>query len=268
MKVIFHNDDFGLTWGFTEATYQLGIKGKINSLSIRTNGVDFFRARKLSKALAKKGVRIGIHLNITDGPTCQDRLANNQGHYKYSFLHYLLLLLFPNHKLERLITNEFEQQFHMLKGVGIIQVDSHDHIHLIPRIFRITCQFCQKHHLKYIRLIKEPFLIVNKKNIHPFSYAKHLLLNLFSNLNRKVAQDYDLISVDSFYGVLYTNQMDSKVISASLKHASSKGYQTIQILSHPTLINNSHDIIYTSRFIQKYANLPNRKVEYESLLKF
>lgn len=267
MKITIHHDDFGLTHGFTEAAYLSCNKHVANSLSLRVNGTAFYKAKTLAKQLVSTGVEIGLHLNLTDGPTLLDALANRQGHYKFQFWQYFFLTIIPNPKLEKLITAEIEAQYKAVGDLPITGIDSHNHVHQIPRIFRLTCIFCQKHQLSRIRLVREPFFIVLKKPFAFVSLLKWAILNFFSIFNRATAQKYGLETTDLFCGVLHTNQMTYPVYQKSLSYAQSHHLSSIEILSHPAIINHPDDQIYTSSFIRQYANSVNRRRELEAVIK-
>lgn len=264
MKVIFTNDDIGLTTGFTSAILECHSRGLTTSTSVRVNGTDFARAANLIKT-KMKGVGIGLHLNLTDGPSFFDDLSNAQGKYKYNFLHYFLFSFIKNRKLERKILQEFEAQYRQLTKGGIRpdHVDSQDHVHMIPPVFEITCKFCKKHKINRVRIADEPFFL-STKIPELKSVLKFIVLKSFSLINKATLAKYNLRSTDAFYGLVYTNNMNGKIIKDALRDALMKGFQTIEVVSHPAFINQN-DIVYTSEFIKKYSNLPNRAQEKNAL---
>lgn len=263
MKIIFTNDDYGLTKGFTSAISECFKKGKTTSTSIRINGTDFENAVHVYKKNINK-IDLGIHLNVTDGPTLLNELSNKNGKYKYNFIYYLLFLPFDNGSLKNKIIREFEKQYSELISHGIkpTHVDSQDHAHMVPQVFKLTCEFCQKHDIKRVRLVREPLYT---KKFDLTNFLKFLLLNYLSKINEKILKEYNIETTDATYGVLQTNNMNKKNISLIIKHAISKKYNSIEIWSHPA-DTNQNDIVYTSRFIEKYANQRNRIIEKKALL--
>ena len=265
MKIIFTNDDYSLTRGFSMGVEDCFKRGLTTSTSVRINGTDFERSvNKLKTTLKRAG--IGLHLNITDGPTIGDELADSRGSYKYNFISYLLFYIFGIKKLDKKILREFENQYETLrkKGIRPDHADSQDHIHMIPSIFELTCKFCIKHKITSLRLVNEPYF--KSSTIPSFtSVLKFLLLNYFSRINRKIAKKYKLKIPDAFYGLMHTNNMTSKIIRESISDALKRKFEVIEVVSHPAYINQD-DICYTSRFIGDYSNLANRVVEMKALL--
>lgn len=270
MKAIIHNDDFGLSFGFTEGVKDSFLKGITTSTSIRTNGSAYFLAADYAKREIPK-IGLGLHLNLTDGLALNKKLANKDGKFKHTFFNYIFLLLLPNNKLINEIKKEFEQQYKVAKKskLKIDHINSEKHVHMIPLIFEAACQFCQEHNIKYIRLVSEPYFLTGnlKRDIQPFYNAnivKFLLINLFSLKNRETLKKYNLKTTDAFYGILHTNWMDSVTIKACIKNAKQKKFDSIEILGHPAYINDKREKKYTSDYIKWYSTLPNRNLEREA----
>ncbi|QQG43486.1 MAG: ChbG/HpnK family deacetylase [Candidatus Daviesbacteria bacterium] len=268
MKVITHNDDFGLTYGFTEAIKDAFLKGLTTSTSIRTNGTAYHLAVQLLKTKLKS-IGLGLHLNLVDGKSHTKALANHSGSYKYNFLQYLILSYF-NKKILIDIENELDWQFQQVlkDNLKIDHVSGHNHTYAIPPIFKIVCRLCQKYQVKAIRLPKEPFYLTTSflKNITPFlntNIIKFLILNFFSRQNKKIVKKYGLKTTNIFYGILFTGNMDLLTIKAAINDAQKRGYRVIEILTHPAYHSDPRDKIYTSKTIKNYVRSKDRRVETE-----
>src|SRR3990167_7993881 len=113
MKVIFNCDDFGLTYGATEAIRQAYKEGLVTSASIRVNGEAYEYAKELLKN-ELKDMSVGLHVNLTDGKPHNKKLANNRGKYKYNFF----WLLINSRKAEILkeIEKDIRAQFEIAKN--------------------------------------------------------------------------------------------------------------------------------------------------------
>ncbi len=98
MKAIIHNDDLGLTYGFTQGIKECYKKGITTSTCIRTNGYAYKYAASLIKT-DLKNIGLGMHLNITQGPTHTKGISDKNGNYKYGFFGYFIHCLFGNKKL-------------------------------------------------------------------------------------------------------------------------------------------------------------------------
>ncbi len=270
MKTVIHNDDFALSYGFTEGIKDAFLKGITTSTSIRTNGPAYPLATKYLKSKISK-IGLGLHLNLTDGPALNKNLANENGIFRHTFFEYIFLLLLPNNKLLNQITEEFELQYQTIKKskIKIDHINSEKHIHMIPAIFEITCKFCKKNNIKYIRLVHEPYFLTGNfaKDIRPFYNAniiKFIMLNLFSLKCKKILAKYNVRTTDAFYGILHTNWMDGEIIKSCTSNALKNNFNSIEVLGHPAYINDKRDKKYTSEYIKWYSKLPNRNIERKS----
>ncbi len=270
MRVIIQNDDFGVNYSFNKGVVLSLKSGLTTSVSVRTNGVAFSEAVKLLKN-SYKNKGIGLHLNLTEGPTHLNSLANSNGKYKYTYIEYILLSLSKNKKVLNSIEQELNYQLQICKEIGlkIDHLSGNDHIHMIPQIFEICCRLAIKYNIKYIRLTREPFYLTNSpiQNLKPLANTnilKFILLNLFAKINLKTLKKYRLNTTQAFYGVLYTNNMTQTAVINALKNAQNKNFEAIEILLHPAL-PDKRDLIYTSSFIEKYTNQNNRSVELKTL---
>lgn len=265
MKAIIQSDDFGLSFGFTEAIKDCFLLGNISSTSIRTNGMAYKYAVKLLKnKLADIG--LGIHLNLVDGPAHQAALADSSGNYKFNFLQYLLLA--QNNKFLKDVEAELDWQFQQVlkNGLKVDHVSGHNHTYIIPPIFAIVCQLCRKYQIKSIRLPSEPYYLIGSltadlKPLFNLNIIKFLIVKQFSQQNKLTLKKYHLKTTDAFYGVLHTDNMSFEVIKAALQDAKTRGFKTIEILGHPAYSNDPRDKTYTSKAIKDYIHSANRRLE-------
>lgn len=279
MKVIFQNDDMGLTYGFTEAIKDSCLKGVTTSVSIMAGGTAYKYAVKLIKTKLA-GVGVGLHLNLTDGESCTPELSDKEGKYKYKFFSLYLSLVYSNKPLLKFIERDFEFQFQKVieDGLQPDHVDSDKHVHMIPPIFEVVARLCKKYKVPYIRLTREPYHLIGdvKKDIQPFLTAnivKFLILNKLSKENEKIAWKYKLKTTDAVYGVLHTNYMDSICLKAAINDALRRGFNLIEVIGHPAYIGDKRDTVFISPLMERYAKLENRLLETEafrnrSLLEF
>lgn len=267
MKVVFCNDDFGLTYGFTDGISECFLKGITTSTSICVNGSAYAYALKLFKSKLKN-MNVGLHLNLDYGKTTTKELQNKESRYKFTFFKYLVFLKLYNKSLLKSIEKDLDYQFKkaVTDDLNITFVNGHDHIYMIPQIFEITCKLCKKYGIKYIRLPREPYYSTGNakqdlKMIFSPNIIKFLLLNLYSKKNYNVIKKYKLKTTDAFYGVLYTQNMTTSTILAALKNAKYNNYQSIEILGHPANVNDARDIIFETKTYGKFAKSKMRLTE-------
>lgn len=271
MQVIVHNDDIGLSYGFTQAIQDCHSSGLTTSTSIRTNGTAYrYCVKKVLPNL--KNLGLGIHLNLTDGPTKTAGLANREGHYKRGFLGYCLSLLWSNKTLIQEIEKDLRSQFEqaLVKDkLSIDHVNSHGHIHMIPQIFGTVARLTREYEIRYLRLSKENYYLMGdfSQDLSPFfntNLARFLALKSFSQVNRPLLRKYGLKTADCFYGILHTGRMGEVAIKGAMLDGLKHGYSLIEILAHP-VYTNSLDKSFTSEFIKRYSRKKERLLEAEAL---
>ncbi len=258
MKVIVHNDDFGLTYGFSEAILDCHTNGVTTSTSVRVNGTAYKNSLKALKR--QKSLGVGLHLNLTDGPG-----------FDKKFPRLLVESLFWTKKQQEEIKNLVEVQFIQAIKKDKLKIDhinSHDHVHMIPKIFNLTSNLCKKYNINYLRLTNEKYYLTGKfsTDIKPYlnkNILKLLLLKYFAKINSRILENYGLKSIP-FYGLLHTDNMTEKALIGAFENAKENKFTTIEILTHP-VYRSKKDKLFTSKFIENYSKKKNRLIEARAL---
>lgn len=269
MQLIINNDDFGLTYGLNKAVSDSNSAGLTTSVSVLTNGTAYKNAISLIK-VKLKSVGVGVHLNLTDGPSPTKELTDNSGNYNNSY--FKLIYKSRNKKFLKALETDFEHQIKKLikDKVHPDHLDSDKHVHMIPAIFEITCRLAKKYKINHVRLSKEKinlsYIIKNMSLTAVKNLSKLVLLSFFSKRNQRILKKYGVYSPDAFYGILHSNEMNIDNFIETLNHALKQNYKTVEILSHPAYTKDKRDIHFISEFMKKYSQLKNREIETETLL--
>ena len=240
-KFILNADDFGMSEAFNRAVLEGYSSGILKSASLAANGDAFEEACKRIIP-ACPGLGVGIHLNIIEGKSLcldLDRLTDNNGNFNNSFGALLLKSLNTkdNTFLEQ-VEKEFRAQIEeVLKYTKVDHIDSHVHVHAIPRIFDIVCKLAKEYGIKQIRTqFEKPYMIpdvhrhLNLK--YPVNLIKVALLNFFTLINEHTVKKYELSTNDYLIGVAYTSMMNSLAISYGLM-AIKQENAVVEALIHP-----------------------------------
>lgn len=240
-KFILNADDFGMSEAFNRAVLEGYTSGILKSASLTANGEAFEEACK-SIIPACPDLGVGIHLNIIEGKSLcleLDRLTDNNGNFNNSFGELLLKSLNTkdNTFLEQ-VEKEFRAQIEeVLKYTKVDHIDSHVHVHAIPRIFDLVCKLAKEYGIKQVRTqFEKPYMIpdvfrhLNLK--YPVNLIKVLLLNIFTLINVHTVQKYELNTNDYLIGVSYTSMMNSLAISYGLM-AIKQDKAVAEALIHP-----------------------------------
>jgi dolichyl-phosphate beta-glucosyltransferase len=138
-RVIIHADDYGLAPGVNRAIEEGLSSGALNSASI-LSGSDH-TAPALAWAASHPEHDFGVHLNVTQGRpvlpgSAVPSLVDRSG--RFHALPTFLLRFVTGRVAPSEIAAEWRAQIAAARaaGVRISHLDSHQHVHLVPRIFR------------------------------------------------------------------------------------------------------------------------------------
>ena len=120
------------------------------------------------------------------------------------------------------LEKEFRAQIEkVLEKTYVTHIDSHVHVHAIPRIFELVCKLAQEYGIDNVRtqferpyIIPGVFMHINLK--YPINLIKMLILNFFTLFNENKIEKYGLKTNDYLIGVTYTSMMNSLAISCGL----------------------------------------------------
>ncbi len=224
-KFILNADDFGMSPAYNRAVLEGYTSGILKSASLVANGEAFEDAwRNVIPACPDLGV--GVHLNVIEGKSLclnLDKLTDSEGNFNNSFG--MLLLKSLNTK-DNTFFEQLEKEFRaqieeVMKHTEVTHIDSHVHVHSIPRIFELVAKLAKEYKIKQIRTqYEKPYMIPDVfKHLtikYPINLIKVALLNFFTLFNENTVQKYELHTNEYILGVTYTSMMNSLAISYGL----------------------------------------------------
>ena len=153
-------------------------KGVLNKVSVFPN----LEKVDLQEFKNHKKVRISLHLNLVEGkcmakPDEIDLLVDKNGNLKHTFTNLLKLSLLNKNKFESQIYKEIKAQVLFFKNLlpedAPICIDSHQHTHMIPAIFKALIKVLDEEKIKpqYIRIPAEPLSPFIKTPSLYFTYS-------------------------------------------------------------------------------------------------
>ena len=275
-------DDYGLNDISSTRIQQCINEGVLNKVSVFPN----FAEVDSHNMLKDKNVRVSLHLNLVEGKCMAesneiDLLADKNGNLKHTFGGLFKLSLFQKKEFEKQVYREIKAQIVFWKGIlpqGVsFCVDSHQHTHMIPAVFKSLLQVLQdeKINLEYMRIPAEPLLPYIKTPSLYFTYSavnivKQWLLKVLWLIDKKWAKKYK-IPTAYFFGILFSGKMDeeriNKVLPKYMKMAK-KDNKDIEVLFHPGYLDKSEcDLENKNIVFDKFYFSKNRKIEFDSVMK-
>ncbi len=262
MKLIINADDFGISRTVNQAIVDGFKNGILTSTSIMPNMPAFEDAIRKLKSIGEIG--LGVHLNITEYKSKlrtkekNSKLYDNEGKFNNNFFQILAKSNDEDFMFE--VEHEFRSQIEaVLKYFKPDHLNSHNHVHSIPKIFNLVCKLAKEYEIPAVRTQYEPFYLTDKfkdksqwknwlnKDFY-VNFAKREILKYFTEINRQTLNKYALKSNDCSIGIGYRGMMDSESIIKGIDLIKNSP-AILEVISHPDLNE------------QKLANL----VEYKSL---
>lgn len=258
-KFILNADDFGLSNSINRAVLEGYQAGLLKSASLTANGKYFDEAiNGIIPQCPELGV--GIHLNITDGQSlCSDinLLTNEKGEFNNSAFQILYKAYNPKDsefltQLEREFRRQIEK---VLSKTKVSHIDSHMHIHAIPKIFDIVCRLAKEYRINHIRThFEKPYIIPDiQKHLtwsYPLNIIKTGVLGFFTIFNEATAHKYELETNDYIVGIIYDSMIDALAVSYGAMAVKYKNV-TVETIIHPcryedgTIDNHFNEFLLT-----------------------
>lgn len=265
IPVVIHADDLGLSRSFNRGIFLAATRGLVRSTCLRTNGLAYREAiEDIFPQL--NGVGIGVHLNIVEGfsgrsVTSRSRLCDGDGRYLLGFAGLWRAAGDP-HLLGE-IKADFRDQIETVlqNGVKVDHLNSHQHSHLLPPLFNITCALAKEYGIPFVRLVKErwhsPEIGVMIRPWYWANLAKFGVSTLFASKNETTARSLGVRTNNAFVGLLHTGHMTWSSVRAGLEASCGQG--SIEVLLHPAEpVAEDH---FGDISVESYAKASERAME-------
>ena len=282
--VYFCADDYGISHESNNHIEECIKKGALNRISVLPNG-DF---NDLKERLAVLDAKISLHINLVEGrplsnPDDIDLIATKDGYFKHSFIGLFFLSLSKKRKeLEKQLYKEIKSQIDFWKDYInediSLSIDSHQHTHMIPLIFKTLLRVIEDENLKveYLRVPSEPLI---PYILTPSLYTSYSLSGIIKQWLLKFCWIFNKgkfkkkkIKTAYFMGVMFSGKMSEENIKKLFplySKISKKHNSDIEITLHPGYLKTNQSLIEGCREdFQKFYLSPWRKKEYDALINF
>jgi len=282
--IYFCADDYGISKDANSRIKNCLENGVLNKISVLPNG----EVADFKKRLSDKDAILSLHINLIEGrplsnPNDISLLVSESGFFKYSFIGLLFLSLSPKrNEFEKQIYTEIQSQIRFWKKAmgenASVLIDSHQHTHMIPLIFKTLMRVIKEEGVKvsYLRIPDEPLspYIYNPSlyfEYHPVGLVKQWLLKTFALVNRRELKKVEIQSA-YFMGVMFSGKLNEKRIKKLLPHylrLAKKHNKDIEIGFHPGYIKDTENLIDGIRQdFKKFYLSAWRNIEHDTLINF
>lgn len=286
--LIFHADDYGLSYNVSNDILALAAKGLLDSISIIPNMGCFKTCMEMLHDNPSKQIRqlaLSIHINLMEGhccasPTKVPLLVDSNGYFKLSWSFLFMISYHPllrrqyRAQLAFEINAQIKQFLKQMPSGYRLRIDSHQHTHLTPVVWDALCDVVKKknYDCEFIRIPIEPVIPYFKV---PSLYLSYGLLAFPKNIALHFcaihAYNHPIIPQKnrfSLWGIIMGGHMDSKRVLKLLPHFKKYGQadDVLCLLFHPgTLLPDEFSPEYNNPCFRKAESSSNRNLEYESI---
>jgi len=245
-NLIVNADDLGWTEGVNRGIAEAHRNGIVTSASLLANGRAFANGVELLRAMP--GLRVGVHLNLSQGEPVAAReqvksLVNEAGMLAGG-LEGLLLRLARRGLLFEEAEREWDAQIRKVRGAGIqpTHLDGHKHVHMLPGLFEIALRLAKRHGIGAVRVALESsnlraalatgrehrVSVVMKQGVQARG------LKLLARDAREQADRMGIATADYFCGIAQTGEMTREGVTRLLK---SLPEGTTELVCHPGFVD-------------------------------
>lgn len=236
MKLIINADDFGLTSGVNRGIIDCFLAGSVTSTTLMVNTPATHEAVAMAKANPSLGV--GLHFNLTLGlPLCSSAavptLLDAEGKFPGRAACERNLLM------GRVKPRDIEREFHaqlerfISFDLPLTHIDSHQHIHLFPRVFDVVASYCARQDIP----LRLPWVWQGKGNNIPIKKKiRSVLLSLLVRRNASRWQG-QIRTNQAFSSVFDLGLMPSEICVDSYLRMVGKQRSPLEIMVHPAQVD-------------------------------
>jgi len=240
-NLIVNADDLGWTAGVNCGIAESHRNGIVTSASLLANGEAFAEAVELARDT--RGLGLGVHLNLNDGPPVAPResvpsLVNDAGEFEGGPDSLLLKIATRGLSL-REVELEWNAQISKVRDAGIepTHLDGHKHVHMLPGLFEIVLRLAKRHGVGAIRVSHEASSLrsaLSTGNSRAGVVLKQGVqargLKLLARDAREQAERAGVSTADYFCGIAQTGELTKEGMARLLR---SLPEGTTELMCHP-----------------------------------
>jgi chitin disaccharide deacetylase len=224
--LIVNADDYGYSEGVSCGILDLARKGIVNGVGVLANSPFFDKnARSL---LSVEQVDVGVHLNLTAGKPLTagmaDLLTHSGGAFPRNKYGVALSILSGRIGLA-VVEGEWDAQIRRCldAGLHVWFLNSHEHLHMLPPLYRVIRHLAVRHRIPYIRHTRAEWFGFPK----PGNLARDSVLQILDWINRDDAESM----APFLLGVSQSGKLDLDYLEKRLATLNPGG--VYELMCHP-----------------------------------
>jgi MarC family membrane protein len=219
-RLIVNADDFGLTLPVTQGIIDAFERGILTSASLVATGTAFDRAAQY--AASHHDLDSGVHLMIVHGTPVLPAekitsLVQPDGMFLPGYGEFMARYLSGGVRDEE-VEAEWSAQIARLRGAGvrITHLDSVQHLHLVPGLFRIALRIARANGILAMRFPRVPTVLRRAEKGTVRRSLEFLPLRLMEQSNLPYLNSSGIRTPDRFFGFHSSGHLDQKALRSVL----------------------------------------------------
>jgi len=255
LKLIINADDFGLNEKVNEAILKSFTNGILQSTSLMANGKSVEQAVGIIRSYPN--LDIGIHLTLVGAQPILEieklpSLVDEDGNFPKHAIDFTKKYFAEKLSFEE-IKNELIAQIEKILdyGIKVSHIDSHQHLHILPKILEITVELANRYNIKFIRFPREKFSAYMFRDLGSVERIIQMLaLNHFcSKVEKRISP-----KTDYFAGFYFGGKLSKENILILINNLPEEG--VCELMCHPGLDN----------YFDKFKSNQYRQIEETQML--
>lgn len=225
-------DDVGLHPGMTAGALAAHDGGLVTACSLSACGAAFGEA--VAALACRPGLDVGVHLTLVEerplSPAGEvPTLVDGNGRFLPGFPAFV-----ARYALGAIACDEVEREWRRQiarvfdAGLAPLHLNSHQHLHTLPRLFALTVRLAREHGIPFVRIPGDPAAF---RSLRPRALAVRALDRLGRRARRRLdsAEPPAVRAVDRTVGVLVAGQLDEPALLSVLEDVEG----TAELVCHP-----------------------------------
>jgi predicted glycoside hydrolase/deacetylase ChbG (UPF0249 family) len=195
-------DDVGLHPGMTLGAVKAHDEGIVTACSVVANGRAFAPAVDLLRDRPR--LDVGVHLTLVgerplSPPERVRSLVDRHGTFPRDFRAFTRRYLLGGIATAE-VEEELRRQIERLldAGLKVVHANSHQHLHVLPRIFDIVLRLAEEHGIRFVRIPNEPITV----HLSPRSLQIGVLNSIGRRARRRLKENASIQAADRTVGIL------------------------------------------------------------------
>lgn len=233
-------DDFGLHKDIDRAILDLCSLGKVDAVSVVPCGKNFEHSiNELVKY--SETVEIGIHTTWVGEKSILPEskvpsIVSKNNHFSKNFVTFYMRWMLGLIDIKHLEL-ELEAQIKKLLGtkIQISHLDSHQHLHMIPSLFKSCLVLAENYKIPRIRLTRERIDVNLPKQYNLLKWLGEKTLGSWANINATHVAESNVKSCSEYFGLKYSGNFH-KISSHLTSLIQNNRNRDIEINFHPAAV--------------------------------